>query len=132
MAVESASNRELFEITFAPILVGLSLYGIAVTRREQRNPNSHNDRTADHCSCFLSYSQLDEHFATKLVARLRQVGIRIWFAPENMKGGVRLLSQIAAGIAECDKLLLVLSDASTKSSWVRTEIRLAMSVERER
>lgn len=127
----SSSYSGLFEIAFAQILVGLSLSSFAAKRREQRKSGFHTDFTTDYFSFFLSYSHVDEQFATQLVARLRKAGIRIWFAPENMKGGVRLQQQIADSIADFDKVLVILSDASTKSSWVRREIRLALSVERE-
>src|SRR5206468_199373 len=32
-------------------------------------------------SCFISYSTEDEDFARRLYARIRQEGLRVWFAP---------------------------------------------------
>ena len=53
------------------------------------------------------------------------VGLRVWYAPEEMKGGRKLHEQIDEGIRFHDKLLLVLSEESLKSEWVKTEIRKA-------
>lgn len=38
-------------------------------------------------SCFISYSTKNEKFAQRLHSRMRQAGLRVWFAPEDMKGG---------------------------------------------
>jgi hypothetical protein len=73
-------------------------------------------------SCFISYSHKDEEFARRLHGRLRQDGLRIWYAPEDMKGGKKLHHQIDEAIRLYDRLLLVLSEASMDSEWVKTEI----------
>jgi len=76
-------------------------------------------------SCFISYSHSNEEFAKRLHGRLRQEGLRVWFAPEDMKGGKKLHHQIDEAIRLHDKLLLVLSEASMNSEWVATEIHKA-------
>jgi hypothetical protein len=76
-------------------------------------------------SCFISYSHRDEAFATRLHGRLQQAGLRVWFAPEEMKGGRKLHEQIDEAIRMHDKLLLVVSEASMASEWVATEMRKA-------
>ena len=82
-------------------------------------------------SCFISYSHKDEEFAKRLHGRLREAGLRVWYAPEEMKGGRKLHEQIDEGIRLHDKLLLVLSEESLKSEWVATEIRKARKAERK-
>ena len=79
-------------------------------------------------SCFISYSHRDEEFAKHLHSRLRDAGIRVWFAPEDVKGGQRLHDQIERAIPLHDRLLLVLSENSLSSEWVITEIRRARKV----
>jgi hypothetical protein len=81
-------------------------------------------------SCFISYSSVDEEFAKRLHARMRQAGLRVWFAPEDIKGGEKVLDQVDRAIHIHDKLLLVLSEASMRSGWVTTELRRARNVER--
>jgi TIR domain/Pentapeptide repeats (8 copies) len=82
-------------------------------------------------SCFISYSHRDEEFAKRLHAAMRAENLRVWFAPEEMKGGKKLHEQIFQAIQVHDRLLLVLSTESMKSEWVITEIKRAKKVERE-
>lgn len=80
-------------------------------------------------SCFISYSHQDEGFAKRLHSRLRDAHIRVWFAPEDIRGGQKLHEQIDRAIQIHDRLLIVLSDSSLKSEWVMTEIRKARKAE---
>jgi len=82
-------------------------------------------------SCFISYSHQDETFSQRLHSRMRSENLRVWYAPEDMKGGKKLHEEIFRAIQIHDKLLLVLSENSMKSEWVTTEIRRARKVERE-
>lgn len=81
-------------------------------------------------SCFISYSAKDEDFAKRLHGKMRDARLRVWFAPEEMKGGNLLIEQIETAIRVYDKLLIVLSKASLKSEWVMTELRRARKAER--
>jgi hypothetical protein len=80
-------------------------------------------------SCFISYSSKDEEFARRLHERMRAAGLRVWFAPEDIKGGEKLDEQIDRAIQVHDRLLLVLSESSLRSKWVEREIRRARNVE---
>jgi len=73
-------------------------------------------------SCFISYSSLDQRFADRLFADLQAKGVRCWFAPHHVKGGHKLSDQITAAIRAYDRLLLILSEHSMSSDWVRTEV----------
>jgi len=97
-------------ITFVPSLVG---------------------RAVEFYSCFISYSHQDEEFSRRLQSRMRSENLRVWYAPEDMKGGRKLHEEIYSAIQIYDKLLLILSANSMESEWVRTEIRRARKVERE-
>jgi hypothetical protein len=57
--------------------------------------------------------------------------LRVWFAPEDLKGGDKLMDQLERAIQLHDRLLPVLSDHSIMSEWVMTEIRRAREVERK-
>ena len=80
-------------------------------------------------SCFISYSSKDEEFARRLHGRMRDAHLRVWFAPEDMKSGQKLHEQIETAIRVYDKLLIVLSEASLQSEWVKTELRKAFKAE---
>ena len=82
-------------------------------------------------SCFISYSGKDDAFARRLHSRLEAEKLRVWFAPEDMRGGKKSKDQIDEAIRIYDRLLLVLSKESMKSNWVRHEIKRARQKERE-
>ena len=76
-------------------------------------------------SCFISYSTRDQEFADRLHADLQNKGVRCWFAPHDIQGGRKIHEQIDEAIRVYDRLLLILSEESMKSSWVETEIAKA-------
>jgi hypothetical protein len=83
-------------------------------------------------SCFISYSHTDEAFARRLWLSMKDEGIRVWYAPEEMKAGKKLFDQIDRAIQLHDKLLIILSKESIASNWVQTELRRARREERLR
>ncbi|HEU5380931.1 MAG TPA: toll/interleukin-1 receptor domain-containing protein [Ktedonobacteraceae bacterium] len=82
-------------------------------------------------SCFLSYCSKDEMLAKRLHADLQAEGVRCWFAPEDLKIGDRIRQRIDEEIHLQDKLLLLLSEHSIASSWVRDEVEAAFEKERQ-
>jgi hypothetical protein len=82
-------------------------------------------------SCFISYSTKDDEFAWRLHSRMREANMRVWFAPEDLKGGKKLHEQLFEAIQIHDRLLIVLSEHSIQSEWVMTEIRKAREVEKK-
>lgn len=80
-------------------------------------------------SCFISYSTKDEEFARRLYSRMRDEKLRVWFAPEDVKGGEKLQEQIERAIQLHDRLLIILSEESMASEWVKREIRNARRAE---
>ena len=82
-------------------------------------------------SCFLSHSSEDQAFAEKLHKAMTDAKIRVWYAPEDMRGGRKSRAQIDQAIRLHDKLLIVLSPHSISSGWVKTEIREARQKEIE-
>jgi hypothetical protein len=73
-------------------------------------------------SCFISYSSHDEEFVERLHADLRNKGVRCWFAPHDMRAGKKIHEQIDEAIRLYDRLLLIVSENSMRSRWVKTEI----------
>jgi hypothetical protein len=82
-------------------------------------------------SCFISYSSKDQEFAERLHSDLQAKGVRVWFAPHDMKIGARIRPTIDESIRVYDKLLLVLSEHSVSSQWVEQEVETALAKERE-
>jgi len=80
-------------------------------------------------SCFISHSTDDHEFADRLHTDLQDNGVRCWFAPRDIRGGRKLHQQIDDAIRLHDRLLLILSEHSMNSEWVKTEIAYARQKE---
>ena len=80
-------------------------------------------------SCFMSYSTEDQPFADRPHADLQNKGLRCWFAAHDIKGGKKIHEHIDEAIRVYDCLLLVISENSMKSRWVKTEIAHARQKE---
>jgi uncharacterized protein YjbI with pentapeptide repeats len=80
-------------------------------------------------SCFISYSSKDAAFASRLHTELEKNGVRCWYAPEDIKIGEEFRQTIDDAIREYDKLLLVLSEHSVRSSWVQDEVEACLERE---
>lgn len=83
----------------------------------------------DFYSCFISYSSKDQEFAECLHADLQRKGVRCWFAPNDLRIGDRFADRIEESIRTYDKLLIVLSENSVRSTWVEDECRAALEKE---
>jgi hypothetical protein len=80
-------------------------------------------------SVFVSFSTADQSFAERLHADLQNRGVRCWFAPHDIAAGKKLHEQIDEAIRVYDRLLVILSEASMASEWVKTEIANARQKE---
>jgi hypothetical protein len=81
-------------------------------------------------SAFISYSHKDQAFTDLLASRLKTKGIRIWYAPEDIKPGKKIHEEVFEAISVIDKLVVVLSESSINSIWVQSEIRRALKREK--
>ena len=82
--------------------------------------------------CFISYSGKDRNFVEKLNADLQKEGVRCWFAPEEMKMGDESRQRINQQIRIHEKLLIVLSEFSIESAWIKQEVEAALEEEHHR
>ncbi len=78
-------------------------------------------RPVEFYSCFISYSTKDQQFAERLCNDLQANGARCWLAPHDATGR-NGHEPIDDAIRLHDKLLLILSEHSMNSPWVKTEI----------
>jgi hypothetical protein len=90
------------------------------------------DAGGDYYSCFISYASRDEAFAEQLLHELQASGVRCWFAPRDMPIGGRTLDTIYRAIRQRERLLVILSEHSVRSDWVRDEVEKAFAEERDR
>ena len=89
-------------------------------------------RDSEFYSCFISYVSKNENFAEKLYNDLQKNGIRCWFAQNDMKIGDKILDSIFDAIQEHEKILIILSEYSIASDWVKDEISKAFDFENKR
>jgi hypothetical protein len=76
-------------------------------------------------SAFISHSSKDLPFARRLEERLRARDIDVWLDDLQLKAGDVLTGTIAQAVKSHDFLIVVLSNASLASDWVRREMRMA-------
>jgi len=86
-------------------------------------------RPIEFYSCFISYSTKDQDLVDRIYADLQLKGVRCWLAPEELKIGDRFRQRIDEAIRLHDKLLLVLSEDSVQSDWVREEVESCLERE---
>jgi hypothetical protein len=89
-----------------------------------------------HYSCFISYSAKetakDKDFAERLHADLQNKAVRCWFAPHDLPIGRDILAGIDAAIRLRDRVVLILSEHSIGSGWVKDEVNNGFEEERKR
>jgi len=80
-------------------------------------------------TCFINYSSHDHFLVEQIYADLQSKGVRCWFATQDMKIGDEIRPRIDEAIQFHDKLLLVLSEYSLASTWVKKEVEAAFEKE---
>ncbi len=118
----TSSNLDLLTLVESRGLPEEFLQGCGISRFLIDHLTELKDDLRQFYSCFISYSHQDINFARQLHADLVRKGVRCWFAPENMRSGRKVREQIDQALGEHNKLLLVLSENSMRSSWVEYEI----------
>lgn len=80
--------------------------------------------TADLASfdVFVSYSHRDAEAVAALDVALRSAGLKVFLDTRDVLAGERLVEKVFDGIASAKSQIVVLSEASTTSSWVKDEI----------
>ena len=96
-----------------------------------REEHSARPQAAMEQSCFISYSAQDRAFAERIYNDLQEVGIRCWLDSKDLKIGDHIEVHVNRAIQRTDKVLLILSEASVNSAWVRREIAVALRKESE-
>lgn len=79
---------------------------------------------------FLSHSSSDKGFVERLASDLFRYGFDVWYDKFDIAVGDGLLATIRKGVEQSAFVVLVLSPDSAQSSWVKTEIDIAIELER--
>ncbi len=76
---------------------------------------------------FVSYSTNDTALANEIVSYLESNGFPCWIAPRDIISGMDYTDLLNSALTECRSLLLIVSDQSVKSQWVKKEVTTAVS-----
>jgi hypothetical protein len=77
-------------------------------------------------AAFISYaSDADRETAFRIVEHLEAFGLKCWIAPRNVRAGKQYAEEIVRGIRTSRGFILLLSDASNGSKFVRREVEQA-------
>jgi len=76
---------------------------------------------------FISYSSKNKAVAEQLVAHIERAGFTCWIAPRNIEGGAEYSAVIEEAILHSKIFLLIFSEYSANSPWVKSELNIAFS-----
>jgi hypothetical protein len=95
----------------------------------ERPPNIaiDDDPSDDVLAAFISYASPDRERAREIADALEQRGLRCWIAPRDVRPGHDYGAEIIHGIERSRCLVLVLSEAANKSTFVRREVVTAVN-----
>lgn len=75
---------------------------------------------------FISHASADKSFVDRLVADLATRSIPVWYDKLDLRIGESVPGKINEGLAGAKHFLIVLSNSSVNSSWVREELNAAL------
>jgi MinD superfamily P-loop ATPase len=75
---------------------------------------------------FVCYSRNDITIAAKLVKDLKSKGIEVWIDYLNLDTSLSLEPQLIRAIKNCDRMVIIHSDSSMNSNWVKFEKKIAI------
>jgi hypothetical protein len=77
---------------------------------------------------FISYSSEDRPYADHIRTALLALGLEVWMDSDAILAGDRIASKIEDGLRGSDYFLLLISEASNNSIWVKREISRAFDL----
>jgi len=77
---------------------------------------------------FISHAWEDKALVRRLEAELQSAGGEVWVDHSGVRGGDNLPKRISEALAWCDTVLLIWSEAASRSHWVEMEWTNAVSL----
>ena len=81
---------------------------------------------------FISYSSADRALAEQLALELEYIGITFWRDEIQIGWGELINDKVARGVSESRYVVVLVTDNSVVSGWVRKEVNIALHREAER
>ncbi len=80
---------------------------------------------------FISHNSMDKPFVHRLTKDLREHGVDLWLDENEIGVGDSLIDLIQSAIQDAKFFIVILSNNSMKSKWVKKELNSALSLEIE-
>src|SRR5437899_12700419 len=75
---------------------------------------------------FLSHAQSDRRLAKILAKDLSAAGLEVWFDAEEVPPGHNCAREAANALEKSDAMVVIVSPAAARSTWVRREVEFAL------
>lgn len=75
---------------------------------------------------FICHSSLDHEFINKLIIKFKKDNISIWIDDYELQIGDSITEKINEGLNECNFFIIIFSENSIKSDWVKKEINATL------
>ena len=79
---------------------------------------------------FISYSAKDEELAKDLERRLRDAGVEVFLSDSKISAGEGWRRKIFKTLSQANEVVMLLTDNSANSPWIRYEMGVADSLEK--
>ncbi len=76
---------------------------------------------------FISYKSEEEAYARNIRRVLEENGFSCWMAPDSIPSGSNYMKQIPLAIDQCRAMIILVSERSQQSTWVRNEFSQAVT-----
>jgi hypothetical protein len=76
---------------------------------------------------FLSHSSNNSPVAKSVAETLRNHGVPVWYSPTNIMTAQQWQDEIGKALRRCDWFMVLLSNDSVSSKWVRLELQYALN-----
>lgn len=74
---------------------------------------------------FISHSSLDKPIARRIAKRIEKAGYEVWLDEKELKLGDKLAKEISDAISRASVVIILVSSAAVKSSWLEYEMNIA-------
>lgn len=81
----------------------------------------------EYLKVFISYCWVDKNFVWSLADRLKAQDLSVWIDKREIEPADRIPEQVQKALVECDILILMWSQASSRSDWVKDEWNAALA-----
>jgi hypothetical protein len=79
---------------------------------------------------FLSYANSDEKWARKISEQLAAAGFQVFDPADRLVGGDNWFLEIGKALDNAEAMVVLISPAAVRSSWVQREIQYALGSEK--